>query len=123
MRLERKEIYMKKANMVDINKDYVREKIKSGGFKYVDLARIMGKASKGTLTCAISAERMSLDDLKTLARIVDFPYDEALRSVKPKAYIKANTSNIKDELEQIVKMQKEINITLVGILKKYKEIR
>ena len=41
---------MRKANMVDINKEYIREKVTAGGFKYVDLARIIGKPSKGSLT-------------------------------------------------------------------------
>lgn len=103
--------------MVDINKEYIREKVKAGGFHYVDLARIMGKPSKGTLTCAISAERISLDDLKTLARIVDFPYEDALRNVKPRAYIKTNTTSVKDKLDQVIQMQKEINLTLVELLK------
>ena len=104
--------------MVDINKDYIREKVKAGNYKYVDLARILGKPSKGSLTCAISSERMNLDDLKELARIVNFPYEMAIRNVKPKAYIKATRDNgIKDKLDKIAEMQQTINVTLVEILK------
>lgn len=108
---------MRKANMVDVNKEYIREKVKAGNYKYVDLARVLGKPSKGSLTCAISCERMNLDDLKELARIVNFPYEKALKNSKPKAYIKPNpNNNIREKLDQIVNMQKEINIALIKIL-------
>ena len=109
---------MRKANMVDINKEYIREKVKAGNYKYVDLARILGKPSKGSLTCAISCERMSLDDLKELARIVNFPYEKALKhDNRPKAYIKRATKiDIMQEIDKVISLQKEINITLIKIL-------
>lgn len=109
---------MKRPDMVDINKEFVKEKIRLGGFKYVDLARILGKTSKGSLTCAISCERMRKEDLIKLARIADFSYEEALKhDNRPKAYIKRATKiDIMQEIDKVISLQKEINITLIKIL-------
>lgn len=108
---------MKRSDMVDINKEFVKEKIRQGGFKYVDLARILGKTSKGSLTCAISCERMRREDLIKLARIADFSYEEALKhDNRPKAYIKTTKIDIMQEIDKVISLQREINITLIKIL-------
>ena len=67
----------------------------------------------------ISSERMNVDDLKKLARIVDFPYEEALRTDKPKAYIKNKHIDIKAELNKVADLQAEISLSLIKI---YKEL-
>lgn len=110
---------MKKTDLVDVNKQYIREKVKKSGIKYVDLSKILGLPNKGSLTGMISAERISLEYLKKISRICDFSYEDALRNSKPKAYIIKHPKdfNIETKLNEIVNMQKQINDSLIKILK------
>ena len=109
----------KKVDMVDINKDYVKKKIKDGGYRYADIAKVIGRRCEGSLSGAISHGRIRLDELQKIARIVDFPYEEALLNNKPRAFVKNKPvhMNVKDELDHIIAMQKEINISLIRLLK------
>ena len=114
---------MDKINMVDIDKQYVRQKVKESGMSYVNLSKIIGMPNKGSLTGMISAERLRLEYLQKIARICDFPYKDAIKSSKPKAYIKKSPMNvcIDAELNKIIDMQKQINDSLIKILKQCEE--
>lgn len=110
---------MRKTDVVDIDKQFVRQKVKQCGIKYVDLSRIIGMSSKNSLTGMIAAERLRFEYLQKIARICDFSYQDAIKNPKPKAYIKKVPKNINFnvELNKIIDMQKQINDSLIRILK------
>lgn len=106
-----------KKNMVNVDSRYIREQVSRCGLKYAQLAQILGRASEGSLTGALSIGRISLDELKKLARVADFPYEEAIRQASPKAYIKNHGLNVTGKMDEIIKMQMEINLSIISLIK------
>lgn len=103
---------------VKVNPDYLRLQIKKSGIKYGDLAKLVGRSGRGSLSGAISTGKFLPTELKKIARICDFPYEDALVDNQPKAYIKKNSTktDIKKELDRILDMQIQINKSLIQLL-------
>lgn len=103
--------------MVSIDKNYIRKQVKIKGYKYTDISKLLGFKSKGSLTGMISAERIRKDYLIQIARIVGFPYEDALKNQRIlKSSSKSNIT--RHDIDKIVQMQKEINVVLIEILNK-----
>ncbi len=107
----------KKAKKVFINKDYIRRQIHNSRIKYDEVARLVGRSCEGSLSGAISTGEMAIDEIKKLARILDFPYEKAIKGDS----LRLDEIEVKDEcnnkLDKILSMQIEINNTLLSIIK------
>lgn len=108
----------KKAKKVSINKDYIRRQIHNSRIKYDEVARLVGRSCEGSLSGAISTGEMAIDEIKKLARILDFPYEKAIKGNSLRLdEIKEKDECNNNKLDKILSMQIEINNTLLSIIK------